>query len=105
MPSDCDTAVQQRGLFKATRSRNGTHPDRVPSCGSTGNVSSRLAHTLLQKLIDFSFRSGRGEECTLVGQPFDIFILRTYGVGQFYNHRGDRDYVQIWARIARHVFL
>jgi hypothetical protein len=33
------------------------------------------------------------------------FILRTYGVGQFYNHRGYRNYAKIWARITRHILL
>ena len=44
-------------------------PIGVPSYGSTGNVSLlsyRLTLTLSQKLMVSSFRSGRGEECTLV---------------------------------------
>jgi len=55
----------------------------------------------------FPFRSGLWEECTLVRQPFDLFHLENSraSIGQFYNHRGDRDYAEMWARVARDVLL
>jgi hypothetical protein len=32
-------------------------------------------------------------------------VLRTYGVGQFHYHRGDRVYAEIWAGVTRDVLL
>jgi hypothetical protein len=49
-------------------------------------------------LIVFLFRSGRREMCVLVRALFAIFALGAYGVGQFYDHRGDRSFAEIWPR-------
>jgi len=38
LPASRITKGLQCGLSKATRSWNGRHPDRVPFCGSMGNV-------------------------------------------------------------------
>ena len=64
------------------------------------------AHTLSQKLVAFPCRSGRRKDCSLVRQPFDIIISRVYDdVGQFHNHREDRGYAKIWARISGNMLL
>ena len=84
--ADRGTAGLGCGSFKVTRCQNGGHPD--PFDGSMGNVSCRPALILLQRLMDFPFHSWRREECTLVRKPFDNFVSRTYGVGQFYNYPG-----------------
>src|SRR6266851_442602 len=64
--SDRGTAGRRHGSFKATYSRNGKYPERVPSYGSTGNVSCHPAFNSSQRLMDFPLRSGLWEECTLV---------------------------------------
>ena len=47
--------------------------------------------------------SGCWEECALVCNPSDFVRLIDHSVGQFHNHRGDRDYAQNRARFTRHV--
>src|SRR5579863_5135099 len=54
LPVNRTTRGLQRGFFKATRIRNGKHPDRVHFYGYMGNVSSHIAITLSQILIVFT---------------------------------------------------
>ena len=51
------------------------------------------------------FCSGRGKKHFLVGQTFDIPILRTYRVGQFRSHQGGRRYVESWIGVTRVLLL
>ena len=55
------TKGRRRGSSKATFSRNGKHPDRVPFCGSMGNVSCLLVLMLSQKLMVSILVAGSGK--------------------------------------------
>ena len=65
-PSNRGRVALGHGSLTATRSRNGKQPDRALSYGFTGNVSCPPALTRWQRLMNFPFRSGLWEECTLV---------------------------------------
>ena len=95
------TKGPQRGLSKARRSLNGNHPDRVLFYGYMASVSHRPV--LFRKdLIILTFRSGFRKERALVRLSLAIDdALKTYGTGQFHDHRGDRGDAQIWARVTR----
>jgi hypothetical protein len=47
----------------------------------------------------YLFRSGCRKERVLVRQPLRYLALKTYDVGQFYNHRGHRGNAKIGARV------
>jgi hypothetical protein len=66
LPANRTTKGPRHGSFKATRSQNGSHRDRVRFYGSTENVSCRMALTLSQGLIVSPLRSGLREKRTLV---------------------------------------
>ena len=46
-----------------------------------------------------SFVAGAGKS-VLWYVNFRYFVMRTYGVCQFYRHRGDRGYAKVWTRIT-----
>ena len=102
-PAKPGTTGLGHGSSMAAYSWNGKHLDRVPYYGYMVNVSCHSLLTLSLRLITFPFGSGVWKEYNLVGQLASISVLRTYGVGQFENHRRDRVNAEIWARITGHV--
>ena len=62
LPVNHATARLHRGLFRATRSKNGKRPSpQVPFYGFMGNVSKCTALTLLQRLKFYLFVAGAGK--------------------------------------------
>ena len=74
-PANCGTAGRGHGSSKATRCQKGRHLDRVRCSGSMGNASRCSALTPSQRLMFYPFCSRVWEECPLVRQPLQYFLL------------------------------
>ena len=60
-------------------------------------VTVLLLHFRRGSLIFLQRAQGRVYFGTLT---FRYIAMRTYGVNQFHNYRGDRDYAKIWSSIS-----
>ncbi len=75
LPVNRTSKGPRRGLFKATCSLNGKHPNGAPFFGSMGNVSCLPVLIRPERLMFFRLPSGRRKECSLVRLSSVLFQL------------------------------